>query len=419
MKRLLIVVGVLPFLGLVLAAPAPQRQPAGTDWVQFRGPNRDGISPDKGLLKSWPPGGPPLVWKATGLGTGFSSVSMADNRIFTMGDVGDSSFVVAVDRTTGEKLWSTPVGKPGGNYKGTRCTPTIDGDRVYALGQFGDLVCLNASDGKEVWRSNLSKDFKGVAGSWNYCESPLIEGDKLICTPGGKEATMVALDKKTGDVIWKSAISGSAGYASPVISEAAGKHQYVQLLSDGVVGVDAATGKLLWKYDKLGRNTANIPNPIILGDQIFCSAGYGKGGALLSIAGKDGTLDYKEEYYINDLGNRHGGVVRVGDFICGDRDNRGNLWCAEWKTGKVLWTNKERKQGSGSIAIVYADGNLYCRYDNGIMALVPPSADGYKEVGTFKIPGSTSQSWNHPVVIGGKLYLREKDTLLCYDVRAK
>ncbi len=370
------------------------------------------------MLTEWPKAGPKLLWKATGLGTGFSSVTLAGNRIFTMGDKAGQAHMVCVDATTKEKAWATPIGKAGGNYAGTRCTPTVDGDRVYALGQFGDFVCLDSATGKEIWRKSMGKDFAGRAGGWNYCESPLIDGNKVVCTPGGKEA-IVALDKLTGKVLWKSPVNSGAGYASMVISEACGRRQYVQLLSSGIVSVDAETGAVLWKYDRLGNNTANIPNPIVLGDQVFCSAGYGKGGALLTISKSSDGLDMKEDYYSGSLKNRHGGVVHVGDSIYGDLDNSGKLWCAEWKTGTVKWSNKDRVEGKGSIAIVYADGNLYCRYDNGIMALVEANPKGYVEKGAFKIPGSDRQSWNHPVVIGGKLYLREKDQLLVYDVKNK
>jgi outer membrane protein assembly factor BamB len=401
-------------------APAPSGIPVGTtDWPQFRGPNRDGISPDKGLLAEWPEKGPRMIWKAGNLGIGFSSVCISGNRIFTMGDQDNSSFVVSIDRSTGKKLWAKPVGQAGGNYRGTRCTPTIDGGRVYAIGQFGDLVCLQAETGKEVWRKKFDRDFKGALGGWNCTESPLIDGDKLICTPGGMEATLIALDKKTGDVIWKSPIGGSAGYASMVVSEAAGRRQYVQLLADGVVSVDADTGKLLWRYNKYAGNTANVPNPIALADQVFCTSGYGKGGALLSITPEGAKLNAGEEYYKGELGNRHGGVVRVGDFIYGDRDDSGHLWCAEWKTGKVIWSARDPKQGRGSIALVYADGHLYCRYNNGVVALVEASPRGYAEKGALKIPNSDSESWNHPVVIDGKLYLREKDLLWCYDLKVK
>ena len=263
--------------------PAPEKKT--TDWPQFRGPKRDGLSTDKGLLKEWPKDGPALVWKSEPIGIGFSSVSIVGDRIYTMGDEKDSSYVYVLDRNTGKKLWSTKVGKSGGNYSGTRCTPTVDGDYVYALGQFGDLVCLEADSGKEVWRKDFKKDFKGNSGGWNYTESPLVDGDNLICTPGGdKSGALVALNKKTGDVIWESDFGETAGYSSMVIADIGGVRQYIQLLSQGIAGISAKDGKLLWRYGKDNKhfagNTANIPNPIVLGDQIFISAGYGRGGGL-------------------------------------------------------------------------------------------------------------------------------------------
>jgi outer membrane protein assembly factor BamB len=391
------------------------------DWPQWRGPNRDNHSPDSGLLKEWPADGPPLAFKATGIGEGFSSVSVVDDKIFTMGDIGDESFVFALSRDKGEKLWSVKVGKSGGDHPGTRCTPTVDGDRVFALGQFGDLVCLKVADGSEVWRKNLKKDFKGSEPHWSYSESPLIDGDKLVCTPGG-DNPVVALDKKNGDVIWKSDKKGATGYSSIVVSNAGGVKQYVQTLADGVVGIDAKDGKQLWKYEKLGRNTANVPTPIVLGDQVFCTVGYGKGGALRTLSAADGAVTEKEDYFNQKLNNKHGGAVQVGDYIYLDRDDSGNPMCVEWKTGKLKddWLKGAKdKKGHGSASITYADGNVYIRYDNGYVALVPATPDGYQEKGLFKIPNSKSQSWAHPVVVDGKLYLREKDTLWVYDVKAK
>jgi outer membrane protein assembly factor BamB len=397
---------------------------AAEDWPQFRGPNRDDISSDKGLLKKWPKDGPPLLWKARGLGEGYSSIAIAGGKIFTMGDVGDSSYVVALDGKDGTKLWSAKVGEPGGHYKGTRCTPTVDGDRVYALGQFGDLVCLRVADGSEVWRKSLPKDFKGNSGHWHYTESLLVDGDKLVCTPGGKEATLTALDKKSGSVIWKAAVPGgsSAGYSSIVISEAGGIRQYVQLLAAGVVGIDAKSGRFLWKYDKFAGNTANVPTPIVHGDYIFCTAGYSRGGALLKLSAADEGIKVNEEYYKkNALKNRHGGVVLVGDYVYGDLDHNGRPWCARWKTGALVWEKKGGGPGAGSAAVTFADGHLYFRYQNGVVALVEPAptAKSYKEISTFKPPTVKPPSWSHPVVVGGKLYLREQDNLFCYDIKAK
>ena len=428
MSRLISMASVIGALAILVSfgvaadtktVPAPEKKTM--DWPQFRGPKRDGLSTDKGLLKEWPKDGPALVWKSEPIGIGFSSVAVVGDRLFTMGDDKDSSYVYALDRKTGKKLWSAKVGKPGGNYAGTRCTPTVDGDYVYALGQFGDLVCLDAADGKEKWRKTFGKDFNGKAGGWNYTESLLIDGDRLVCTPGGDKAAMVALNKANGDVIWMADLKETAGYSSIVVAEIGGVRQYVQLLSQDVVGVDAKDGKILWRYGKnrIGGNTANIPNPIVLGDQIFISAGYGRGGGLVKIANDGSEFKAEEVYFDKQLNNRHGGVVIVGDYAYGDTDNSGKIWCAEWKTGKVKWKKDARTQGNGSAAIVYADGNLYIRYDNGYVALVPATPDGYKETSVFKIPNSSNQSWSHPVVVGGKLYLREKDVVWCYDVTAK
>jgi outer membrane protein assembly factor BamB len=392
------------------------------DWPQWRGPNRDDHSPDKGLLKEWPKDGPTLAWKATGIGEGYAGVSVAGDKVFTMGDIGNASHVIALSRDKGDKIWSVKVSPLGRvDHPGSRCTPTVDGDHVFAIDQNGVLVCLNVADGSEVWRKSLTTDFNGKLARYSYTESPLIDGDKVICTPGGQNA-IVALDKKSGAVVWKSDAEESLGYSSVVISNAGGVKQYVQSLSSALVGVDAKDGKLLWRYNKLSQRMPVIPTPVILGDQVFCTAGYGKGGALLTLSVVDGKFNVKEEYFSTKLTNKHGGAVQVGDYIYGDRDDTGKPWCVEWKTGKVQddWLKGAGgKKGSGSASMTYADGNLYVHYDNGYVALVPATPDGYQEKGVFKIPNSTRQSWAHPVVIGGKLYQREQDILWVYDVTAK
>lgn len=397
----------------------PDRGDTQASWPGFRGPKRDNLSPDKNLLTSWPKAGPRLVWKGSGVGKGFSSVSVVGDRVFTMGDLGKASYLFALSRATGKLLWSARVGQPGGNYSGTRCTPTVDGDLVYGLGQFGDLVCVESATGKERWRKSFKNDFEGRSGGWNFTESPLIDGDRLICTPGGEDASMVALDKKTGEEIWRCPAKVVAGYSSIVISHAAEVKQYVTLTEGGTIGVRASDGKLLWHYKRLAPNTANIPTPIVLGEQIFTCAGYGKGGALLTLTARDEGVQFKEEYFRRQLTNKHGGVLVVGDLLFGDTDDSGRPFCAEWKTGKVLWTrDPDVGQGEQSVALTYADGHLYLRYQNGWVALVPASRKGYQEKGSFKIPNSDTNSWAHPVVIGGRLYLREKDLVWCYDVSA-
>lgn len=388
------------------------------DWPQFRGPNRDDISTEKGLLKEWPKDGPPLAWTAKGLGGGYSTVSIVGDRIYTLGNKSRNiSHVLALSRETGEVIWSSEVGQAGGSLG---CTPTVDGDRVYALGQEGDLVCLDAKDGKRVWHRNLIKEYGGVYGGWHYCESPLIDGDQLVITPGGTTATMLALNKKTGKEIWKCPLPlkhHQAGYSSIVIATVGGNRHYVQLLNGGVVGV-SPDGRFLWKYENLGPNTANIPTPVVVSDKIFAIAGYGKGAALLQLRAKGKDVEVKELYFSREMSNKHGGVVVVDGRVYGDSDDRGTPFCADLASGKILWRRK-RDQGNGqsSVSVTYAEGRLYFHYTNGVVALAEAGPEGYKELGSFRVPKPDRHAWAHPVVAGGKLYLREGDLLYCYDIR--
>jgi outer membrane protein assembly factor BamB len=399
------------------------------DWPQWRGLHRDGISDETGLNHKWGEEGPPLAWKVSGLGGGFASISIAGDKIFTMGDREKEQFVEALDRADGHMLWSTKISDAwkDKNYLGPRCTPTISDGRAYAVGTYGDLVCLDCNDGKILWRKNFEKDFGGkMMSGWGFSESPLVDGDKLVCTPGGAEAGLVALDKKTGAEIWRSKIpvfgeSGKDGaaYSSIVISEGAGVRQYVQLMGRGVVSVDAKTGKFLWGYNKIANKTANIPTPIINGDEVFCSTGYGTGAALLKLHKTSDGVEAEEIYFLDakTLQNHHGGMVLVGDYLYGGTGhNNGFPICVEWSTGKVKW-NGGRGPGSNSAAVVYADGYFYLRYQNGVVAQIKATPDSYQLEGQFQIPDNERPSWPHPVILSGKLYLREQDMLYCYDLK--
>ncbi len=416
---------VLAAVGLAVSADSLR---AG-DWPTFRGAERTAVAPDTGLLTSWPEGGPKLLWEAKGTGRGYSSLAIAGDRIYTLGDRssladGDNSeFLLCFSREDGSPIWKLKTGNPwdqgAPDWQGSRSTPTVDGDRVYVLTPHGDLVCAS-TDGVEKWRKNLKADFDGNKGdNWGYGESVTIDGDRLICTPGKEKNTVVALNKLTGDLVWSAARAGDrgAGHSSIVIAQVGNTRVYVQTTASGALGVRADDGKLLWSYE-IDRTTAVIPTPIVRGDLVFFAAGYGRGGALLrQVAGANGDVTVEEVYPVtNKLANKHGGIVLVGDHLYGDTDDRGTPFCAELMTGKVVW--QSRGSGKRSANVVAADGYLYIRYSDGTLVLVKATPDGYEESGLLKIPGSDSQpSWSHSVILDGKLYLREGDNLLCYDLR--
>ncbi|MHC4842451.1 MAG: outer membrane protein assembly factor BamB family protein [Planctomycetota bacterium] len=400
-----------------------------SNWSQFHGPWRDSICREKGLLKSWPEGGPKLLWTVEGLGRGYSSVTIADGRLYTMGDRitedgSESQFILAYDIQSQKLLWATRVGPP--HSDGPRSTPSVDGELVYGLGTEGDLVCLEAATGKVKWKKNLVNDFGGVMMSgWKYSESTLIDGGKVICTPGGKDAAMVALDKLSGETIFKTALDefgeggkDGAGYSSAVAAEICGVRQYVQMLGRGVVGVDAETGRFLWGYNRIANTTANIPMPAVSGNYVFVTTAYNTGAALLKIAKEGNDFEAQEVYFLshNEFQNHHGGIVLADGYVYGGSNtNRGDATCIELGTGKIMW--KQRGPGRGSASMLYADGNVIFRYDRGEVLLVEASAGEFVVKGRFEPPRGEGPAWAHPVIHNGRLYLRHGDILSCFDVR--
>ena len=413
---------ILPVLSLC-AFCFPGLQAA--DWPLFRGAARDDISTETGLLKTWPEGGPALAWKASGIGGGFSGVSVSEGRVFTMGEDPSSSLLFALDEATGKQLWSAKVGPIGGGsgYPGHRCTPTADGNLVFAFGQFGDLVCVDSATGKEVWRKNLEKDFPGSkVPRFGFSESPLVDGDKLIFTPGGPSGCIAALNKKTGEVLWRSAdLPDNAAYSSLVVATIAGVRQYVQFTEASVAGVSAVDGRLLWRADfgrPEGKPCCPISTPVVDGNLVYVSMAYGVGCNLFRVEAADGKFTAERVYANKEMSNHHGGVIKIRDAVYGYSDGKGWV-CQDFKTGQIIWAEKA-KLGKGSLSC--ADGLLYLRAEDGkgTLALIEPSPAGWIEKGRFDQPERTDKkSWPHPVVSNGKLYVRDQDSLFAYDIKAK
>jgi outer membrane protein assembly factor BamB len=395
------------------------------DWPQWRGPNRDGISQESGLLKEWPKEGPKLLWQVKDLGGGYSTPAVVGTRLYVMANKGlEDEFVKALDAQDGKEVWSTRIGKVGKpdqkpNYASARSTPTVEGDVLYALGSDGDLACLETATGKVRWQKSLRTDFGGKAGTWAYSESPLIDGDSLVCTPGGSQATMVALDKKTGTVLWKCATKegDEAAYASAIVVESEGVRQYVQLLQKGLVGVDAKTGKLLWRYGKpVSPFNANIPTPVASEGSIYVGSA-GTGGGAVKLKAKDGKVEAEQLYFAAKLPTAIGGTVKIGDFLYGTTGQA--MLCIEFATGKVKWQDR----ALGPASLCYADDRLYLHAENGDVALVEPSPESYREKGRFtpterpKRANGMEKAWAYPVVANGRFYIRDLDCLWCYDVK--
>jgi outer membrane protein assembly factor BamB len=396
------------------------------DWPQWRGPERNGISGETGLLKEWPAEGPPVRWRSKEVGSGYSTPSVVGERIFLLGNEGmENEFVMALAVGDASRLWMTKLGNVGANrgpqYPGARSTPTVDETRVYALGSDGDLACLDAATGEVQWRKNLRSDFNGQPGNWAYAESPLIDGDLLICAPGGTEATIVALNKNNGDVVWKSAIpeGDQAAYASTTIAEIGGVKQYIQFLQKGVVGIDAKTGKPLWRYERTARGShANIPTPVAFQDHVYSGAGQ-SGGGLVKLSASDGAFTAEQVYFGAKLPTQVGGAVRVGEHLYGTTARA--LLCVEYLTGNLKWEDRSIAPGS----LCYADERLYLHGENGEVALIEATPEAYLERGRFtpaNLPdhsGRNPKAWAYPVIANGHLYIRNQNLLSCYNVKAK
>lgn len=391
-------------------------------WPQWRGPNRDDSSTETGLLKEWPAEGPKRVWVNEEAGMGYSGFSIVDGILYTIGLFDDEEKLLALDATTGKKVWDTPTG--GGRFKnnwgdGPRSTPTVAGGMVFALGGGGDLVCADAKTGKKKWGKSLTRDLGGVIQNWGYTESPLVEGELVIVTPGGPEGTIAALNSGNGAVKWQTKdFTVPAQYSSCIAIDHNGQRQIVQLLMNAFVGVSPSDGNVLWQTEFPGR-TAVIPTPIYKDGHVYVTAGYGTGCKMIKLGSGSGTPEVV--YENKTMVNHHGGVILVGDYLYGHSDG-GGWTCQEFKTGTEKWAERQKLR-KGCVA--YADGMLYCvGEDGGDVVLIEASPEGWKEHGRFKLEAQSSKRapqgriWTHPVICGGKLYLRDQEFISCYDVKA-
>jgi len=388
------------------------------EWPQWRGPNRDGKSVESGLLKQWPEGGPRLLWAANGIGHGFSTVVIADGTIYTTGIVGTELVLTALTMD-GEVQWQKPIGPGWHNrrqHPGARSTPTIDGERLYVISGHGKLYALDRSDGREVWSVDMISEFQGKLPQWGCSESVLIDGDLLLCTPGGDQVGMVALNKTTGETVWRGdPLNTPAAYASPILVEFAGTRQIIHLVQSGLVGVQADTGKLLWRYQRAAPPNRPACSPPLYSDgRAFGASGYNNGGGLVQLATEGNQVTATELWDTKDMVNQHGGMVLVDGHIYG---NHRNGWsCLDLATGATKW----HASGVGKGSITYADGMLYCFSEKtGTAGLVKATPTAFEMVSSFTPPGDgPGPYWTHPVVCGGRLYLRRSGTLFAYDVKA-
>jgi outer membrane protein assembly factor BamB len=387
------------------------------DWPQWRGAGRVGHSPDTSILAPWPKSGPKQAWIFKDAGIGYSSFSIVGTRLFTMGARQESEQVICLDATTGKELWATSLGPVYENNwgDGPRSTPTVDGDHLYALSATGILACLNIKDGTEVWKVDVVKSLGGELQGWGYTESVLIDGDHVICTPGGQQGTMAALHKKTGAVVWQSSkLKGPAQYSSPIRIEVNGQPQYAQLLMNKVVGIAPKDGALLWETSFPGR-VAVIPTVLFHNNSVYATAGYGTGCQMIKLDGAEPEVVYEEK----SITNHHGGVIVVDGKIYGHSD-KGGWTCQDFLTGKIEWQDESLGKGT----CTYAAGHLICVDENdGTVVLATAKPDKWQEISRFKLAPQTSirkkegRIWSHPVVVNGRLYLRDQDLIFCYNVQ--
>ena len=399
---------------LILPTSSAQ-QSAPAEWFQWRGPNRDGISPETGLLQEWPKAGPPQVWRISGVGNGYSSFSSSGGRLYTLGARAGVEYVIALDRATGKKVWETQNGRRFENDRGDgpRSTPTVDGDRLYVLGGSGDLTALDLATGKKIWSLNIVQKFGGVNPYWGYSESPLIVGDRILINTGGRRAGIDAVAKADGTTLWQQHSDG-AGYSSPMLMRTGSLNQVIFFTENRTMAVDPRDGRLLWSYNKANNGTANIATPIVRGTRVFVSSDYGTGAALLDVRAAGNIATANEVYFTRDMRNHHSSSILIGDHLYGFSSSI--LTALKFDTGAMAW--RDRSVGKGSLAA--ADNRLYIYSEDGVVGLADASPDAYRERGRFTLSQQSGlPTWSHPIITGGLLVIRDQDAVYAYNVRAR
>ncbi|MDA7633612.1 PQQ-like beta-propeller repeat protein, partial [bacterium] len=402
-------------LGLLAAITIPSLSNADS-WPQWRGPNRDGKSTETDLLEKWPEQGPTIVWKATKLGDGYATPSVDQGKIFGTGYRGDNEFAWALNESDGSLLWETRTAdaeKDVGYGHGPRSTPTVSGPQVFTLGAGGHLTCLETSTGTILWQRNLKEDFEGkMMSGWGYSESVLVDGDRVLCSPGGKNGTVVCLNRNTGKQVWRTTqLKDRAAYTSITKEIVHGTIQYITLTGETVAGIAPSNGRLLWQAERRGK-TAVVPTPIYHDGKLFVTSGYNVGSNLFEVTKKNDRFTAKQSYANRNIKNHHGGAILVGDHVYASSGPI--LVCLELSTGEIAWD--QRSVGKGSLT--YADGHLYLRSEKGPIALIEANPNAYVEKGRFNQPErSGRQSWAHPVIANGHLFLRDQGTLFTYDLK--
>ena len=408
----------LALLFAVVAVSSATVRAASFDWPQWQGPDRSGASQETGLLKTWPVGGPKRVWLFENAGNGYSGPAIVNGKFFTLGTRAGSEILLILDAGTGAEILTAKLGGVLDNNwgDGPRGTPTVDSDRVYALSGPGNLVCVSIAEGNILWQASL-QSLGGQIPEWGYTESVLVDGPLVLCTPGGRKGAVAALDKMTGKVLWQSkAFTDAAHYSSIVPARINNTPQYVQRTEKSIVGIAADDGRLLWQTSFSGR-IAVIPTPIVKGNEVYVTAGYGAGCKMVRIGpGNEVTTVYENK----TMKNHHGGVIQVGDFLYGHNDPAGWV-CQNLQTGEEVWNHRAFGKG----AVGYAEGMIYCVEEgSGTVVLAEASSKGWTEHGRFKLAPQTKirraqgRIWTHPVISNGRLYLRDQDLIYCYDIKA-